>query len=97
MTPNCDVNAPGQAANQGCLFEATKPSSYGVGFNENGGGVFAADWNSHSISIWFFTRNEIPNDIKEGKPDPSKWDLPVAVFAGDCELDKHVVKQRIVS
>jgi hypothetical protein len=50
-TSNCDVNAPGQATNAGCLIAATDSQNFGGGFNAIGGGVYATEWTSTAISI----------------------------------------------
>ncbi|KAF3484119.1 1,3(4)-beta-glucanase [Arthroderma uncinatum] len=100
MTPNCDVKAAGQAENQGCLIEDSKQQGYGPTFNQQGGGIFATEWTSNGISIWFFPRgsNTTPADINSEHPDPSKWtEKPVAHFGGEaCNIDKHVRNQRII-
>jgi hypothetical protein len=43
VTSNCDVNAVGQAANQGCVINDLRATSYGAGFNDIGGGVYATE------------------------------------------------------
>jgi hypothetical protein len=93
---NCDVNAPDQATNVGCAIKTSDTQSYGTGFNNAGGGVYATQWTSEAISIWFFTRGQIPADINSGSPDPSTWGQPQAQFAGGCDIDTHIVNQQIV-
>lgn len=95
-TPDCDVNAPGQATNAGCAITTTDTQTYGTGLNSNGGGVYATEWTSEAISIWFFPRGNIPADIASGTPQPSGWGLPQAQFAAPCDIDTHVVNQKIV-
>lgn len=82
LTSNCDVAAPNQASNQGCAINSSSTNTYGNGFNSNGGGVYATEWTSNGISIWFFPRSLIPSDITSGSPDPSRWGLPLSRFAG---------------
>jgi hypothetical protein len=60
---NCDVNAPGQAANQGCSITTNLTNTYGTGFNAASGGVYATEWTSEAIKIWHFARSAIPADI----------------------------------
>jgi hypothetical protein len=93
VTPNCDVNAPGQA---GCSIDATSSHTFGSGFNAIGGGVYATEWTSAAISIYFFPRGAIPTDISSGNPDPSSWGQPQATFSGGCNIDSHVLDQQIV-
>lgn len=95
-TSNCDVNDPNQATNAGCSIATSNTESYGPGLNGIGGGVYATEWTSNSISIWFFPRGTIPNDISSGSPDPSNWGLPVAHFAGACDIDEHFQNQQIM-
>ena len=95
-TSNCDVNAANQAANAGCSIDSTNSNSYGKGFNANGGGVYATEWTSNDISIWFFPRGSIPSDISSGNPNPSGWGLPQAQFTGGCDIDEHVKDQQLV-
>lgn len=97
ITTDCDVQAAGQAANQGCLIEALTPNTYGPTFNDVGGGVYAVEWTSNAISIWFLPRSQMPANIESGKPDPKSWGTPIAHFAGDCNIDEFFTEQRIVS
>ena len=74
-------------------------ASYGTAFNDNGGGVYAMEWTSNFIKIYFFPRDSIPSDITAGTPDPSTWGLPAANFDsqyGDCDIDANFPPQTIV-
>lgn len=85
--PNCDVNAAGQPANNGCSIKDPRTNSYGTGLNNNGGGVYAVRWTKEAgIQIWFFTRSAIPSDIKSGNPNPAAWGVPAAdyPFGSNC-------------
>ena len=95
-TANCDVNAANQATNQGCSIETANSATYGAGFNAAGGGVYATEWTSDVISIWYFPRSAIPADITSGNPDPSGWGLALSSFSGGCDLDSHVDDMQIV-
>lgn len=95
-TSNCDVNAANQANNAGCSIRSSDSQSYGSGFNAAGGGVFATEWTSQAISIWFFPRGAIPSDISSGNPDPSGWGLPQGQFTGACDIDDKVHNQQLV-
>jgi hypothetical protein len=97
-TPNCDVNAPGQATNAGCgVVSSQGGASYGAGFNANGGGVYATQWTSEAIGIWFFPRGSVPSDVTSGSPNPSSWGLPQAKFGGSgCDVGSHFRDQKIV-
>ncbi|KAF2199689.1 hypothetical protein GQ43DRAFT_419682 [Delitschia confertaspora ATCC 74209] len=95
-TPNCYIRAPGQSANTGCLVESSSAESYGTGFNERGGGVYAMEWTSTAIRIFFFSRSSLPADIRSSSPDPSTWGTPQANFGGSCDIDKHFSNHRII-
>lgn len=53
-TDNCDVNAFGQSANQGCQIKTDDDRTYGEGFNNNGGGMYATEVTADFINIFFF-------------------------------------------
>lgn len=95
-TGNCWINAPGQPNNAGCGIQNQDTRSYGSGLNSIGGGVYATEWTSKAISIWFFHRENIPEDISTGTPDPTSWGAPVARFQGNCNIDEYFKDQRIV-
>ena len=95
-TSNCDVNAPNQATNQGCSIDTQNGATYGTGFNSQAGGVYATEWTSESISIWYFPRSAIPSDITSGTPNPSGWGMALSSFSGACDLDAHVDNMQIV-
>lgn len=96
-TANCDTNAPGQSDNAGCAIASADPRSYGTGFNANHGGVYALEWSSTAIQIWFFARDAIPLDIARASPTPRSWGQPSARFAGPgCDIDRHFQNMRLV-
>jgi len=71
-------------ANQGCgARDEVDTTSYGTGFNNNKGGVYAMKWDKSGIAVWFFARGKIPSDITNDTPDPSTWGTPVANFPSD--------------
>ena len=82
---------------QGCSQTTTDSNSYGVGFNANGGGVYAMEWTSSAISIYFFPRTSIPSDIVSGSPSPASWGSPLAMFSGSgCDIESHFMNHKIV-
>lgn len=95
-TPNCDVNAPGQFTNEGCKIAANDGRSYGRGFNANGGGIYATEWTSDFIKIWFFPRDSIPADLAANDPNPDLWGKPNAIFEGGCNIDEHFRDHNII-
>ncbi|KAJ5921700.1 CAZyme family GH16 [Penicillium verhagenii] len=95
-TSNCYVEASGQSANSGCAIVNSDTSSYGDGFNNADGGVYATEWTDSAINIWFFANSSIPSDITSGSPDPSGWGTPAASFSGDCDISSHFSNLQIV-
>ncbi|KAM0346795.1 hypothetical protein ACHAPU_005135 [Fusarium lateritium] len=93
---NKDCNAGG--ANEGCGQCTADNQNYGDGFNDIGGGVYATEWTSDFIAVWFFKRGRIPEDIQSGNPDPSSWGPPTAKFNGGqgCTIDDHFKEHNIV-
>jgi len=96
LSSNCDVNAQGQASNQGCSIEDKSWPSFGAGFNGGKGGVIAMEWNKDFIKVWNFPRSRIPDAmVGTPNPEPLKWGKPSAVFSG-CNIDGFFNKHRII-
>ncbi|RMD43330.1 hypothetical protein DV735_g1817, partial [Chaetothyriales sp. CBS 134920] len=96
-TSNCDVNAPDQSKNAGCSIVDTSNLTFGAGFNAAGGGVYATEWTSSFIKIWFFPRGSVPSDIASGNPQPqASWGEPRSVFQDGLSLDDHFNNLQIV-
>jgi hypothetical protein len=94
-TTNCDTQAPGQGDNVGCGISTNDTTTYGDGFNNAGGGVYATAWTADAISVYHFSRANIPADLKTGNPDPSQWGEPLAIFNG-CDFREAVNNQTII-
>lgn len=95
-TSDCDVANEAQGKNKGCGIQSPAANSFGVPFNMAQGGVVATEVTSQAISIWFWTRSAVPADIKSGTPNPSSWGIPVARFAGNCNIDQHFKKMQLI-
>ncbi|TAQ88813.1 hypothetical protein B7494_g2862 [Chlorociboria aeruginascens] len=85
----------------GCDANDFSPQSFGTAFNTNGGGIYALDWTSSYIHIYFFPRSSSipsgPSGPLGAAPDPSKWGTPATSFEGSgCNLDNHVKNQHII-
>ncbi|EXJ86714.1 hypothetical protein A1O3_03667 [Capronia epimyces CBS 606.96] len=93
QTTNC-AYYPGY--NVGCGISDNRPASFGAGFNDAGGGVYAMQWTSDYIRIWFFQRGSIPADILSRTPNPANWGLPAANMQGSCVIDDHFQAHKIV-
>ncbi|PHH70683.1 hypothetical protein CDD80_5796 [Ophiocordyceps camponoti-rufipedis] len=90
-SPDCGA----YGTNAGCGQEASASSNYGDGFNAVQGGVYATEWTSDHIAVWFFPRSAIPQDLSGGQPNPSSWEPPLARFAG-CDFDSHFSNNQLV-
>lgn len=83
--------------NVGCGVIDASPKSFGTGFNEAGGGVYAMQWTSEYIRIWQWPRANIPPDVNDAEPDPGSWGLPSAQLAvGNCSVDQHFQSHKII-
>ena len=93
---NCWEWAPHQWFNQGCVAVSSEEGTVGKPLNDNGGGIFALEWDPAGkyIKSWVFTPHDnAPQNIhdairtsdnEEGdriEPDTSLWGLPYAYFA----------------
>jgi hypothetical protein len=97
LTSNCDVKASGQATNAGCGIVDTSNLTFGTGFNQNQGGLYATEWTDQFIKIWFFPRGTFPDDVAAGNPQPNdKWGTPRAVFQGNFNMDDRFKNQQLV-
>ncbi|KAF1977008.1 hypothetical protein BU23DRAFT_388631, partial [Bimuria novae-zelandiae CBS 107.79] len=107
LTDNCDVAAEGQGKNVGCSIRSPQPSAgiatYGTDFNNAGGGVYAMEWTSTDISIWFFPRNSsvytanFASNTSTQSPDPSTFGVPLAKFHGQgCDFKERFKNMRII-
>lgn len=72
--------------------------TYGTNFSLADGGVYAMEWTTESISIWFFHHTgAIPNDVTSNTPNPSGWGTPLAKFAGSgCDFQTRFKDLKIV-
>mmetsp|Transcript_28729 Transcript_28729/g.60947 ORF Transcript_28729/g.60947 Transcript_28729/m.60947 type:complete len:762 (+) Transcript_28729:27-2312(+) len=95
---NCFVYDPHQWINQGCVATDLKSEgrSLGMPLNDNGGGVYALEWdpvNRHIRSWVFSPHGRVPRNLREalrtatekdeGKrvaPDTTQWGLPYGHF-----------------
>lgn len=98
---NCDTNY-GQGKN-GCQIYDTnnKGPSWGINFNNNGGGVWALQFGQGAgVKVWFWGRGQVPNEISNPRSTPgilstSDWGEPMANFQSDV-IDSNLRQQNIV-
>lgn len=95
---SCSMNSQSCAGQPGCGTQNAGSLSYGDGFNNNKGGVYAMEWTSDNIKIWFWPRGSVPSDALGEAPNPSSWGEPMTHFAGGngCTIDDHFNKNNIV-
>jgi hypothetical protein len=75
--------------NQGCGVRSDSSTSFGAAFNQNGGGVYALSWDADGLSIWFFSRGDIPSDLSNESPNPDNWGRPMARWpSGSCNTQQ---------
>ncbi|KAL9093451.1 MAG: hypothetical protein Q9159_000305 [Coniocarpon cinnabarinum] len=76
-------------ATSGCIVQSRSKQSYGAAFNSNSGGVYAMQWTSNFIRVWFFPHGAVPSSITANTPDPAKdFGKPMANFQGSCDIDR---------
>ncbi|XP_014552484.1 glycoside hydrolase family 16 protein [Bipolaris victoriae FI3] len=106
----CSIRAPdsGERVQMGIVREdmgEARAPSYGTGFNDAKGGVYAMEWTESSISVWFFPRDSPgyteyfsqSNDTAVTSLDPSTWGPPMARFSGSgCDFSERFVDMKIV-
>ena len=91
---NCFVYDPHQWLNQGCVAVSKDNRTIGQPVNEQGGGVYALEWDpaNRHIRTWVFSpHTEVPKNLKRAiqtadaiervAPDPDAWGLPYGYFA----------------
>ncbi|KAG8527106.1 uncharacterized protein KY384_008535 [Bacidia gigantensis] len=83
---------------QGCSVQTGGASTYGDGFNQGKGGVYAMEWTSGAINIWFFGRGSNLGNVLSDSPDPSQWGGAMASFQGgsSCNINDHFKDNNLV-
>ncbi|KAH9066128.1 concanavalin A-like lectin/glucanase domain-containing protein [Lactarius deliciosus] len=85
--------------NLGCVVKNPDPKSYGAAFAAAGGGMFVTELASTGISIWFFSRANVPSSLLKNSTvvDTSTFGVPVANYpAGGCNIDKFFQPQNLI-
>ncbi|KAF9035871.1 hypothetical protein BJ165DRAFT_1355166, partial [Panaeolus papilionaceus] len=69
---------------RGCITRETKPNSFGAAFAQAGGGVWALQMAESGIYAWFWSRPDIPDNIRNASPqdpmDTVLWGPPTAAY-----------------
>ncbi|EHY61114.1 putative glycosidase C21B10.07 [Exophiala dermatitidis] len=102
LRSNCLNSTDGDS---GCGVRGST-ATFGEEFNNNGGGVYAMELRDAGIRVWFFDRDNIPDDINTSTsnstnstttPDPSTWSEALADFPStDCNIANHFRNQSII-
>ncbi|PAV20464.1 glycoside hydrolase family 16 [Pyrrhoderma noxium] len=85
----------------GCVVTETKANSFGSSFAENGGGVWAMQFDIAGVYIWFWPRGEVPVSIEESTStssmDLSDWGSPSAAYPNSsCTFEDFFTPQQLV-
>ncbi|KAI1796360.1 concanavalin A-like lectin/glucanase domain-containing protein [Ganoderma leucocontextum] len=96
----CTVNSTDCSQSSGCTVTETQDNSYGQGFATAGGGVWATQFDTTGINIWFWSRNNVPDSVKSANNtiDPSSWGTPSAAYPSDssCDISNFFTPQQLV-
>lgn len=87
-----------ESSDAGCGISDPNPTSFGSGFNNAGGGVYALLWDTQTgMSIWHFARNEIPADITNRAPTPGNWPTPQGLWSAQtCDISANFQQHSLV-
>ncbi|KAI0635303.1 concanavalin A-like lectin/glucanase domain-containing protein [Trametes polyzona] len=84
----------------GCTVHETKPNSFGANFANNGGGVWATQYDVAGVFIWYWPRAEVPPELTSNASsiDISKWGTPSAAFpvTPACNVTQFFTPQQLV-
>jgi hypothetical protein len=86
------------SGDSGCSMKNPSTSSFGTGFNNQGGGIYAMEWTATTIKMWTFTHANAPASLTSGSPVISQFGTPYAAFAtgSGCTLASKMGPQQIV-
>lgn len=109
--PGCTL-APGSAQSghptatncsegSGCVVVEAAPNSYNEGFAQAGGGVWATQFDTAGIFMWFWTRANVPKSILSATStsalDISDFGTPSASYpASTCNISQYFTPQQLI-
>ncbi|KAF9019941.1 glycoside hydrolase family 16 protein [Hymenopellis radicata] len=85
--------------NEGCVVTDPSTASYGAAFAQAQGGVFVTEFAESGISVWFFSRSDVPDSISGNSSSISTDNLgtPTANWpTGGCDIDSHFEAQNLI-
>ncbi|KZT68901.1 glycoside hydrolase family 16 protein [Daedalea quercina L-15889] len=84
----------------GCTVGTDAPNTYMSGFAAAGGGVYATQFDTTGIFMWFWTRDQVPEDLTSNATtlDVSTWGDPIASFPSDqeCNVTQFFTPQQLI-
>ncbi|KAF9004224.1 hypothetical protein BDQ17DRAFT_1354809 [Cyathus striatus] len=88
------------SSSAGCVVAETKDSGCGGAFAQAGGGVFAMQFDVSGIFTWFWSRPDIPGNIKNANSvstmDTTGWGLPSSAYAASsCNITEMFEPQQL--
>ncbi|TFY77831.1 hypothetical protein EWM64_g6179 [Hericium alpestre] len=111
--PGCTVSNPVQSStlqnstdcsfqannNEGCVVTNPSTNSYGAPFASAGGGMWVTEFAEKGVSIWFFSRADVPSSLQGNSSslDTSTLGTPVGNFpSSSCSVDKFFEPQHLI-
>ncbi|KAF8553594.1 glycoside hydrolase family 16 protein [Imleria badia] len=94
LSTNCYSSSSNDA---GCGISDPSSTSFGYGFNNAEGGVYALLWDTTAgMSMWHFARANIPADLTSQTPTPGNWGAPAGYWSAQaCDIaanfNQHVM------
>ncbi|KAI0030796.1 concanavalin A-like lectin/glucanase domain-containing protein [Vararia minispora EC-137] len=92
---DCDSSNGGP----GCTVSANDTRSYGLPFAQAGGGIYVTEFDANAISMWFFSRNEVPKTLADNVTtvDTSQLGLPAVTYpVSSCAIGQLFKPQSLV-
>jgi len=94
-------NASDCSTGSGCVVAETKKASFGSAFAENGGGVWATQFDVSGIFMWYWPRDQLPPSVQNASPtssmDLSDWGAPSAAYPTDsCNMTEFFTDQQLI-
>ncbi|KAJ3848272.1 concanavalin A-like lectin/glucanase domain-containing protein [Lentinula lateritia] len=94
LQTNCSTGA-------GCVVQEKKPNSFGSGFAQAGGGVFATQLDVSGIYMWFWPRGSLPASISQANSSATMnltdWGTPTAAYLSNaCNITQYFQPQQLI-
>ncbi|GAA5882430.1 hypothetical protein JCM16303_001727 [Sporobolomyces ruberrimus] len=91
LAPQASGSGTAQSAacdnQEGCSIRG-ETSSSGERMNLDGGGAIAVQVDDNGISIWQWSRSQIPSDVAKGSPRRETWGAPVSAWRNtSCDMN----------